>query len=521
MTILSSLETKIAEAIGRIGYCNPFLPERLALERAALGADFRCADEVINLPPGAEVEAIFQNFTALRERAELLADKMRKAFLAGTALSGNELRVYQDVAIYLLYNRHMSYLDEVASAPSSTTQKTTAWHDFQRDFNNYLSLPGFSLPPHFEAGHCFAVFFQIQRAFNHIFECIVGRSRPIANLRAAVWESIFTHDMGRYTRAVYRTMGDIPTLITGRSGTGKELVARAIGLSRYIPFDHRTSRFEADSSSLLHAVNLSALSPALIESELFGHKKGAFTGAISDRAGWLETVGVHGTVFLDEIGELEHSIQVKLLRVLQSRKFSRVGETQQRQFFGKIVAATNRDLAQEMAAGRFREDLYYRLCADRIHTPTLQEQIVDRPDDLTLLARFLSERVLPDLPEESQALATEAVDWIVNHMDPNYAWPGNIRELEQCVRNVMIRKCYRPAKQDFSESESTPSNRLAREFTAGQFTLEQLTEHYVSMIYAAEGQHYGRAAKRLDMDWRTLKQKLKQELVETYSFRQP
>lgn len=519
MAILSSREMKVAEAIGKIGYCNPFLPERLALERAALGADFRCADEVINLTPGADLETIFANFTALRERAELLSDKLRKALLAGTAMSENELRVYQDVAIYLLYNRHMSYLDEVASARSLTTQTATAWQDFQSDFDSYLRLPGLSIPPQFEAGHCFAIFFQIQRAFNHIFECIVGRSKPIANLRAAVWESIFTHDMGRYTRAVYKTMGDIPTLITGRSGTGKELVARAIGLSRYIPFDHRASRFEMDSGSLLHAVNLSALSPALIESELFGHRKGAFTGAVSDREGWLETAGTHGTVFLDEIGELDHSIQVKLLRVLQSRKFSRVGETQQRQFFGKIVAATNRDLAQEMAAGKFREDLYYRLCADMIHTPTLQEQIVDCPDDLILLARFMAERILPGLPEESQALAAEAVEWIRNRMAPNYVWPGNIRELEQCVRNVMIRKSYTPAKRDFKEVEPTASNRLAREVSAGHFTLEQLTEHYVSMIYAAEGQHYGRAAKRLDMDWRTLKLKLNEDLVDAYSVR--
>jgi DNA-binding NtrC family response regulator len=519
VAVLSSREMKVAEAIAKIGYCNPFLPERLVLERAALGADFRRADEVINLPPGADLEAIFANFTALRERAELLANRMRKALLAGSALSEHEVRVYQDVAVYLLYNRHMSYLDKIATAPELATQNITAWQDFQRDFDSFLRLPGLSLPPQFDAGHCFAVFFQIQRAFNHVFECIVGRSKPIVNLRAAVWESIFTHDMGRYTRAVYKTMGDIPTLITGRSGTGKELVARAIGLSRYIPFDHRTSRFETDSSSLLHAVNLSALSPALIESELFGHRKGAFTGAISDREGWLETAGIHGTVFLDEIGELDHSIQVKLLRVLQSRQFSRVGETRQRQFSGKIVAATNRDLAQEMSVGKFREDLYYRLCADRIHTPTLQEQIADRPDDLTLLTRFMAERVLPDLPEESEALAAESVEWIVNRMGLNYAWPGNIRELEQCVRNVMIRKSYMPARQDFKEVDPAPLKRLAREIAAGQFTLEQLTEHYVSMIYAAEGQHYGRAAKRLDMDWRTLKQKLNQDLVETYSVR--
>ena len=342
---------------------------------------------------------------------------------------------------------------------------------------------------------------------------------PIAHLRAAVWESSFTHDMGRYSRAVYKTMGSIPTLITGSSGTGKELVARAIGMSRYIEFDETIARFKVDANSSLHTVNLSALSPTLIESELFGHKKGAFSGAIADREGWLEVAGEQGTVFLDEIGELDLSIQVKLLRVLQSGSFSRVGETLERKFSGKFVAATNRDLSQEMAAGRFREDLYYRLCADMIETPTLSEQIADCPDDLMCLAEFIARRVLTDLPEGSRALAKEAVEWIAVQMGPNYSWPGNIRELEQCVRNVMIRKSYTPVRQSPLAFGGSAIDRFARDVAAGRFTLEELIEHYVSMTYATEGQHYGRASKRLNMDWRTLKQKLNQELVETFTLR--
>ena len=220
MAILSSRDLKVAEAIGAIGYCNPFLPERLALERTALGAEFLCADPVINLPPGVDLKTIFPNFTALRERAEVLSEKMRAQIINGTTPSERETRIYQDLALYLLYNRHTSYLDKVASAKlAKTNQKSEAWEDFLRDFDRYLQLPGIPLPAHIEAGHCFAVFFQIQRAFNHIFECIIGRSMPIARLRAAVWQSIFTHDMGRYTRAVFKTMGDIPTLITGSSGT--------------------------------------------------------------------------------------------------------------------------------------------------------------------------------------------------------------------------------------------------------------------------------------------------------------
>ena len=111
-----------------------------------------------------------------------------------------------------------------------------------------------------------------------------------------------------------------------------------------------------------------ALPATLVESELFGHRRGAFTGAVQDRAGWLEACPAHGTVFLDEIGELEPALQVKLLRVLQERTFHRIGDTRERRFSGKLIAATNRDLAAEIQAGRFREDLYYRLCADVIES---------------------------------------------------------------------------------------------------------------------------------------------------------
>lgn len=176
MAILSSRDLQGAEAIGAIGYCNPFLPERLALERTALGAEFLCADPVINLPPGADLKTIFPNFTALRERAEVLSEKMRRKLLSGVIPTERELRVYQNMAMYLLYNRHMSYLDTVATTPAElakTTQSSAAWKDFQKDFISFLQLPGLPLPAHFEARHSFAVFFQIQRAFNQIFACII------------------------------------------------------------------------------------------------------------------------------------------------------------------------------------------------------------------------------------------------------------------------------------------------------------------------------------------------------------
>ncbi|MBM3227173.1 MAG: sigma-54 factor interaction domain-containing protein, partial [Candidatus Tectomicrobia bacterium] len=284
----------------------------------------------------------------------------------------------------------------------------------------------------------------MRRAFQHIFRYLIGGSMAAARLRAMVWQSIFTHDMRRYRRTLYTHMGDFTTLITGPSGTGKELVAQAIGLSRYIPFDVATLTFRASFAGSFHALNLSALPSTLIESELFGHRRGAFTGAVQDRQGWLEVCQAYGTVFLDEIGDLEPAMQVKLLRVLQTRMFQPVGDTTSRHFRGKLVAATNRDLAEAMQQGHFREDLYYRLCSDIIVTPSLAEQLQESPEVLRALLLFLAQRLVGD---DAAALAQEVEAWILAHLGPDYAWPGNIRELEQCLRNVVIRQDYRPTRQ--------------------------------------------------------------------------
>src|SRR6185369_1282817 len=137
-------------------------------------------------------------------------------------------------------------------------------------------------------------------------------------------------------------------------------------------------------------INISALSPTLVESELFGHRRGAFTGAVADRRGWLETCPDLGSVFLDELGDMDPAIQVKLLRVIETRTFHPVGDTAARQFRGKLIAATNRDLSAAMAKGQFREDLYYRLCSDQISTPSLAEQLAASPGVLRELVFYMA-----------------------------------------------------------------------------------------------------------------------------------
>ncbi len=357
-----------------------------------------------------------------------------------------------------------------------------------------------------QLGHIFAGFFQIRRAFRNIFHFIIGGSRPAVQLRATVWESIFTHDMRRYRRTLYDRMADYTTLITGPSGTGKELVAQAVGLSRYVPFDPATLKFRADFAGSFYPLNLSALSPTLIESELFGHKRGAFTGAVGDRSGWLEVCPASGTVFLDEIGELDPAIQVKLLRVLQSRSFSRLGETESRAFAGKIIAATNRNLAELMHTRHFREDLYYRLCSDLIEVPTLGERLTDDPAELDTLVLHVARRLVGD---EAESLAAEARAWIDEQLGPNYAWPGNVRELEQCVRNVLVRKRYAPPRRPL-EPAAGAGGELAAAVAAGSLTADELLRRYITLVYSQTGS-FDATARRLGIDWRTVKAKVDPE----------
>ena len=210
---------------------------------------------------------------------------------------------------------------------------------------------------------------------------------------------------------------DSTVLVTGESGTGKELLVRAL---------HDNSR-RADKPFV--PINCGAIPKELLESELFGHEKGAFTNALRSRAGRFELAD-GGTIFLDEIGEMDLSLQVKILRVLQEREFERVGGNVCKEVDVRIVAATNRDLEAEVAAGRFREDLFYRLNVIPLHLPPLRER---GGDVLLLLARFFLDRFC--LKKERPPLT---LDPQVRSVFMAYQWPGNVRELENLMERLSI-----------------------------------------------------------------------------------
>ncbi len=493
---LTGEEQQLLCVLSRLATCNPFLRERVELEREALGDDFEEGGPVWSKQ--VRLNRYNPNVTKLADRAEALLKPLCERLAKGATPTQEEVTLYEDLVNYILYYR---YEEEFERAMEATN--LSFYDDFVRDAKELLALPALQKRSESELAHGFAFLFQIRRASHHVFDFIVGSSMPAARLRASVWESIFTHDLRRYRRCLFDKMGDVATLITGPSGTGKELVAQAIAFSRYIPFDPRQRRFALDPAQAFYPLNLSALAPTLIESELFGHRRGAFTGALQDRKGWLRVCPALGTVFLDEIGELEPAIQVKLLRVLQTREFQPLGDTRSQRFEGKIVTATHRDLSGEMRTGRFREDLYYRLCSDLVITPSLKEQIQDAPGDLQDLVLFIAKRFVGE--DEAEAVSDEVLRWIETSLGESYDWPGNVRELEQCVRNVVIRKEYRPPAA--IPPASPAGEQWLDAVRRGELSAEALMEHYCQWVYRQTGS-YVETARRLDLDRRTVKSKV-------------
>src|SRR5436305_224773 len=250
---------------------------------------------------------------------------------------------------------------------------------------------------------------------------------------------------------------DVPVLITGESGTGKELVARAI-------YQHGPR-----AKAPFLALNCAAIPEQLLESELFGHEKGAFTGADRRRIGKFEQVS-GGTLFLDEIGDMPLALQAKILRVLQEQSFERIGGNETVQTNVRLIAATHRDLKAWAEEGRFRPDLYYRLGVFTIHLPPLRE----RGDDLPLLVRHYLRRSSRELGREVREVAPEALDRL-----RNYSWPGNIRELQSVLKQPLLKAsgtvllaAFLPADQP-QDLPGVKSREIAPRFRPG-LTLAQL-----------------------------------------------
>ncbi len=510
-------EWMFAEGAADLVTANPFDLSWRQKERDLLGAVTTDNDEVYGWQPGWGLwgaRSIYAPETiGLGNRINGVTDGVRQRWQAGETGSVRELQVYETLALYRLYCSCAEKLDLVIDSAVKHKHDggpaiKEAWDAFRGDHKDWLELPGYNLPWARRPEHVFACFFALRRAFYHIFFNIIGRSGAVIRLRSTIWQSVVTHDLRGWGESHYDRMRDFPTLITGPSGTGKELVAQAVGRSQYIPFDSKKQAFAIDFLDAFQPVNVSALPPLLIESELFGHVKGAFSGAVADRVGRLEKCPREGAVFLDEVGELTGELQVKLLRLLQARSFQRVGENQDRPFKGKIIAATNRDVGAEMDAGRFREDFYYRLCADRIETPFLHEQLADRPEDLQVMVEFICLRVVG--AGVAERLTAEVVQWIQGHLGKDYGWPGNFRELEQCVRSYTLRKDYQPIARPPRPADGIANacSVLAETVLRRDTTYADIERRLFTQVYERTN-NFQEAGRVLGIDWRTVRAHVK------------
>ncbi|MHB8764316.1 MAG: sigma-54-dependent transcriptional regulator [Deferrisomatales bacterium] len=283
---------------------------------------------------------------------------------------------------------------------------------------------------------------------------------------------------------------DACVLIQGESGTGKELIASTIHYS------------SGRANQRFLTVNCAALTETLLESQLFGHLKGAFTGAVAAQPGLVEEAD-GGTLFLDEIGDVSPGLQAKLLRVLQEKEFMPVGSTRARQADVRFVAATNKDLELEVAAGRFREDLYYRLNAVTLQVPPLR----DRPEDVEPLARFL----LAKRGARGQTLGAGTLERL-----QAYHWPGNVRELENVIAMAAVLSTggeitpdHLPARLSRPPLAAAAAPEGAGE-TDPQWSLEELEARHIAQVLRATGYHKVNAARVLKISRTTLDRKIAQ-----------
>jgi two-component system response regulator AtoC len=325
--------------------------------------------------------------------------------------------------------------------------------------------------------------------------------RENARLRA---EMVSRHDFkgiiarSRAMDAVFRLISKVAeyrstVLITGESGTGKELVAQAI---------HRASPWR---DGPFVAVNCGAIPETLIESELFGHKRGAFTDAHADKPGlFAEAEG--GTLLLDEIGELPLSLQVKLLRTLQEGTVRRLGDTKDMHIAVRIVAATVRNLEVEVRAGRFREDLFYRLNVLPVHLPSLR----DRPEDIPLLTHHFIERCNARLGTKIQGLTHQAEKLLIS-----YAWPGNVRELENTIERAMVlAEGDQLTVDDLPKQVKDLADPVRLSLGEGELSIKKtvrvIEEELIRRALAKTGGNRTAAARHLEISHRALLYKIKE-----------
>jgi transcriptional regulator with AAA-type ATPase domain len=464
-------------------FSNPFGEDRVEADRRIVGASLDTTwDEM--LPP--LLQTLESHIQDLEKAGRIVVDREAGEDAEHLAVS-ILFYVYHQYA-----HRFDSLIEEQLAAGDEPCRAPFAGHCLEM-------LVGYGFK---RANACryVGIFYQIRRAYFFISKGLIGESDCIKRLRAQLWDNIFTHEISWYEHCLWNRMEDFSTLLLGETGTGKGAAAAAIGRSGYIPFNPSTQKFEESFTRAFISINLSQYPEALIESELFGHRKGAFTGAIEKHEGIFSRCSSYGAIFLDEIGDVSVPVQIKLLQVLQERTFSPVGSHEKLRFKGRVIAATNKSIDGLRREGVFRDDFYYRLCSDLITVPPLRQRIREVPRELESLSMHIMHRICG--PE----LQVPVIGVLRNDLEKNYAWPGNVRELEQAIRRIVLTGSYTGDTTVQSAEEEV----LSQAVEAGTLTAKELVEKYCCDLYETY-QSYGEVARRTGLDWRTVKKNVTRE----------
>ena len=482
---IESGDREFFETIAQTAFVNPFSDQRPTLDSALVGHA---------LDPGVPDKS-------LAEVTRVVLDRLAKLEAAGKAdlrrYSAKERELMELVILFGIYHQYCPAFDALI-AEQVRLGPQSAPVAFAAEALAALTRRGIGQG---EAARFFAIFFQLRRAYYFIVHGLVGESRCMREFRRGLWQNVFTQDIRLYDRFLWNRMEDFSTLLLGETGTGKGTSAAAIGRSGFIPFEPKPGRF---AESFMHgfvALNLSQFPETLIESELFGHCKGAFTGAVEAHQGVLARCSPHGSIFLDEIGDVSVPVQIKLLQVLQERTFCPVGSHDPLRFRGRVIAATNHSLDELREQKLFRDDFFYRLCSDVIQVPPLRQRLQENPSELRTLVQHLLTGMIGRAPSELMDRIEEVLSQV---LPGDYVWPGNVRELEQAIRRILLTGRYQLTEP---KQPSTLKERLAAGLESRRLSADELVAGYCALLYEESGT-YEDVARRAKLDPRTAKRYL-------------
>ena len=481
MINLDSQQREFLHDVAAAAFSNPFSEERLRLDKKI---------------------AQVSKFKARRELLDRVVTRMDR-FVDGLEQQGRvrvddapaELR--HDLEFALLFHVFHRFLDQLAEfiEEQRCADQTLVPLSFAEDLLAMLEHFGFNGR---SAVRAVEMFYQFRRAYYFVDQGLIGTSASMKELRLHLWNNVFTHEVRWYDRYLWNRMEDFSTLILGETGTGKGAAAAAIGRSGYIPFDRKNRTFKESFTRSFVSLNLSQYPEALMESELFGHKRGAFTGAIDDHDGIFSRCSPHGAIFLDEIGEVTTPVQIKLLKILQDRVYTPVGSHEGLPFRGRVIAATNRAMDDLRAEDRFRDDFYYRLCSDVVVVPPLRQRIQEDPSELDDLVPHLVQRLTGEASGELVDFVHAALS---KSIPKRYAWPGNVREVEQAVRRIILTGSY---DGDYRAVAPNAREALRKAIDTGSLEAEDLVANYCTMLYE-QSKNYEEVGRRTGLDRRTVK----------------